>query len=146
MKLSAAVSLIFDSADSLETVFIQPLKLVYLALVAILITIIALSSYQSFIDDIDHPETTDSEVSRGIRKFGVMRPQQLKGKLISTVVGLSPIALFGKAFQIEKAYTNGLGMHTFPLEIGVTAGIYVLHLATSLTIAFMERADAKVAR
>jgi uncharacterized protein (TIGR00645 family) len=119
------------------------LKLIDLALIAVLITIIALSSYQSFVDDIDHLDNMDTEASRGIQKLGMMRPQQLKGKLISTVVGLSSIALLGTAFQIAEAYKNGLGMQSFPLEIGITAGIHVLFLATSLTMAFMERADAK---
>ena len=144
VKLSAAVGLIFDSAGSLEAIFILLLKLIDLALIAVLITIIALSSYQSFVDDIDKLETMDSEASRGIQKLGMMRPQQLKGKLISTVVGLSSIALLGTAFQIAEAYKNGFGMQTFPLEIGITAGIHVLFLATSLTMAFMERTDAKM--
>jgi uncharacterized protein (TIGR00645 family) len=143
VKLSAAVALIFDSAGSLEAIFILLLKLIDLALIAVLITIIALSSYQSFVDDIDHLDRMDTEASRGIQKLGMMRPQQLKGKLISTVVGLSSIALLGTAFQIAEAYKNGLGMQSFPLEIGITAGIHVLFLATSLTMAFMERADAK---
>ena len=86
----------------------------------------------------------DSEASRGIEKLGIKRPQQLKGKLISTVVGLSSIALLGTAFQIAEVYKNGSGMQTFPLEIGITAGIQVLFLATSLTMAFMERTDAKM--
>ena len=143
VKLSAAVALIFDSAGSLEAIFILLLKLIDLALIAVLITIIALSSYQSFVDDIAHLDNMDTEASRGIQKLGMMRPQQLKGKLISTVVGLSSIALLGAAFQIAEAYKNGLGMQSFPLEIGITAGIHVLFLATSLTMAFMERADAK---
>ena len=95
VKLSAAVALIFDSAGSLESIFILLLKLIDLALIAVLITIIALSSYQSFVDDIDHLDNMDTEASRGIQKLGMMRPQQLKGKLISTVVGLSSIALLG---------------------------------------------------
>ena len=103
VKLSAAVGLIFDPAGSLEAIFILLLKLIDLALIAVLITIITLSSYQSFVDDIDRLETVDSEASRGIQKLGVMRPQQLKGKLISTVVGLSSIALLGTAFQIAEA-------------------------------------------
>jgi len=143
VKLSAAVALIFDSAGSLEAIFILLLKLIDLALIAVLITIIALSSYQSFVDDIDHLEAMESEASRGIQKLGMMRPQQLKGKLISTVVGLSSIALLGTAFQIAEAYKNGLGMQSFPLEIGITAGIHVLFLTTSLTMAFMERTDTK---
>ena len=118
MKLSVAVGLIFDSAGSLEAIFILLLKLIDLALIAVLITIIALSSYQSFVDDIDHLEAMDSEASRGIQKLGMMRPQQLKGKLISTVVGLSSIALLRTAFQIAEA-KNGFGMQTFPLEIGL---------------------------
>ena len=124
VKLSAAVGLIFDSAGSLEAIFILLLKLIYLALIAVLITIIALSSYQSFVDDIDHLEAMDSEASRGIQRLGMMRPQQLKGKLISTVVGLSSIALLGTAFQIAENYKNGFGMQTLPLEIGITAGIH----------------------
>ena len=60
VKLSAAVGLIFDSAGSLEAIFILLLKLIYLALIAVLITFIALSSYQSFVDDIDHLEAMDS--------------------------------------------------------------------------------------
>ena len=120
VKLSAAVGLIFDSTSSLEAVFILLLKLIDLALIAVLITIITLSSYQSFVDDIDHLETVDSEASRGIQKLGMMRPQQLKGKLISTVVGLSSIALLGTAFQIAETYKNGFGMQTFPLEIAIT--------------------------
>lgn len=143
VKLSAAVALIFDSAGSLEAIFILLLKLIDLALIAVLITIISLSSYQSFVDDIDHLNTRDTEASRGIEKLGMMRPQQLKEKLISTVVGLSSIALLGTAFQIAEAYKNGLGMQSFPLEIGITAGIHVLFLATSLTMAYMERANAK---
>jgi len=143
VKLSAAVALIFGSAGSLEAIFILLLKLIDLALIAVLITIIALSSYQSFVDDIDHLDNMDTEASRGIQKLGMMRPQQLKGKLISTVVGLSSIALLGTAFQIAETYKNGLGMQSFPLEIGITAGIHVLFLATSLTMAFMERVDAK---
>ena len=143
VKLSVAVALIFDSAGSLESIFILLLKLIDLALIAVLITIIALSSYQSFVDDIDHLDNMDTEASHGIQKLGMMRPQQLKGKLISTVVGLSSIALLSTAFQIAEAYKNGLGMQSFPLEIGITAGIHVLFLATSLTMAFMERADAK---
>ena len=86
----------------------------------------------------------DSEVSRGIQKLDMMRPQQLKGKLISTVVGLSSIALLGAAFQIAEAYKNGFGMQTFPLEIAITTSIHTLFLATSLTMAFMERTDFKV--
>ncbi len=46
VKLSAAVGLIFDSAGSLETIFILLWKLIDLALIAVLLTIIALSSYQ----------------------------------------------------------------------------------------------------
>ena len=120
------------------------LKLIGLALIAVLITIIALSSYQSFVDEIDHLETMDTEASSGLQKLGMMRPQQLKGKLISTVIGLSSIALLGTAFQIAEAYKNGFGMHTFPLEVAITAGVHVLFLATSLTMAFMERTDAKM--
>ena len=64
--------------------------------------------------------------------------------LISTVVGLSCIALLGTAFQIAKAYENGFGMQTSPLEVGITASTQLLLLATSLTMAFIERTDAKV--
>ena len=53
VKLSAAVGLIFDSAGSFEAFFILLSKLIDLALIAVLITIIALSSYLSFVDDID---------------------------------------------------------------------------------------------
>ena len=58
VKLSAAVGLIFDSAGSLETIFILLWKLIDLALIAVLLTIIALSLYQSSVDDIDHLGTT----------------------------------------------------------------------------------------
>lgn len=142
-KLSAAVVLIFNSADSLEAIFILLLELIELALVAVPITIIVKSSYQSFADDIDLLNTMDIEASRGIEKLGMMRPLQLKGKLISTAVGFSSIALLGPAFQIIYAYKNRLGIQSFPLEIGITAGIHVLSLATSLTMAFMQRLDAK---
>ena len=53
VKLSAAVGLIFDSAGSLEAIYIL-WKLIDLALIAVLLTIIALSSYQSSVNDIDH--------------------------------------------------------------------------------------------
>ncbi|MDC3032583.1 hypothetical protein OA249_01320 [Litorivicinus sp.] len=52
-------------------------------------------------------------------------------------------ALLGTAIQIAEAYTNGFGMQTLPLEIGVPAGI-AYFLATSFTMAFMERAGVKV--
>ena len=55
-EIISRVGLIFDSTGSLEpSLFL--LKLIDLALIAVLITIIALSSYQSFVDDIDHLET-----------------------------------------------------------------------------------------
>lgn len=142
-KLAAAVSMMFEAGANVETVFILLLKLIDLALIAVLITIIALSSYQSFVDDIDHLNTVDSEAARGIQKLGMMRPQQLKGKLISTVVGLSSIALLGIAFQLGESYKSGILLSGFPLEILITAGIHVLFLATSLTMAWMEKAEAK---
>jgi len=143
VKLGAAVGMMFEAGASVETVFILLLKLIDLALIAVLITIIALSSYQSFVDDIDHLNTADSEAARGIQKLGMMRPQQLKGKLISTVVGLSSIALLGIAFQLGETYKSGLLLKQFPLEITITAVIHVLFLATSLTMVWMERAEAK---
>ena len=79
-----------------------------------------------------------------IQKFGMMQPQQLQGKLISAVVGLSSIALLGTALKIAEAYKNRFGIQTFPLEIKITASIHVLFLATSLTMAFMEWTDIKV--
>ena len=101
-KLSVAVGLIFDSAASLKTIFILLLKLIDLALIAVLITIIALTSYQSSVDDIDRRETMDSEASRGIWRLDMMRPQQLKGNLISTVVRLSCIGLLAKHSNLRR--------------------------------------------
>ena len=86
----------------------------------------------------------DSEALLEIQKLGMMRPYQLQSKLISAVVGLSSIALLGTALKIAGAYKNGFGIQTFPLEIKITASIHVLFLATSLTMAFMERTDIKV--
>lgn len=143
VKLSTAVGLMFEVGANVETVFILLLKLIDLALIAVLITIIALSSYQSFVDDIDHIQDQESEAARGIQKLGMMRPQQLKGKLISTVVGLSSIALLGLAFQLGEAYKEGARMSEFPLEIVITGVIHLLFLATSLTMAWMERNEAK---
>ena len=84
VKLSVATGLIFNSAGALEAIYILLLKLIDLVLIAVLITVIALSSCQSFVDDIDDLKTMVSEASRGIQKLGIMRLQQLKGKLIST--------------------------------------------------------------
>ena len=53
VKSSVAVDLIFDSAGSFEAIFILLSRLIDLALIAVLIMIIALSSYLSFVDDID---------------------------------------------------------------------------------------------
>ena len=143
VKLSTAVSLMFDVGANVETVFILLLKLIDLALIAVLITIIALSSYQSFVDDIDHLQSADSEAARGIQKLGMMRPQQLKGKLISTVVGLSSIALLGLAFQLGESYKAGTRLTDFPLEVLITGLIHLLFLATSLTMVWMEKNESK---
>jgi len=112
-------------------------------LFAVLIIVIALLSCQSFADDIGHLNGRGPEASRGIEKLWMMRPQQLEGKLMSPVAGLSSIALLGTKFQIAEACKNGRGMKIVPLKIVITAGVNVLFLATSLTMAFMERADAK---
>lgn len=142
VKLATAVSLMFEVGANVETVFILLLKLIDLALIAVLITIIALSSYQSFVDDIDHVKAADSEAARGIQKLGMMRPQQLKGKLIATVVGLSSIALLGIAFQLGESYKGDVQMESFPLEILLTGAIHLLFLATSLTMLWMEKVEA----
>ncbi len=77
VKLFAAVALIFGSADSLEAIPILLLKLIVLALIAVLITIIALSSYHGFIDDIEYLDITDTDALRWIQKLGMIRLQQL---------------------------------------------------------------------
>ncbi len=53
----------------------------------------------------------------------MMRSQRMNGKLISTVVGLSSIALLSIAIQITEAYKNRFGMQTFRLGTGVPARI-----------------------
>jgi len=112
-KLSAAVGLIFDSAGSLKTIFIILLKLIDLEMIAVLITIIALTSYQSSVDDIDRRETMDSKASRGIWRLDIMRPPQLKGRLISTVVGLSCIGLLAKHSSLRRPTRMDSGCKRF---------------------------------
>ena len=112
-QLPASVGLIFDAAGSLKTIFIIFLKLIDLALIAVLITIIALTSYQSSVDDIDRRETMDSGASRGIWRLDMMRPQQLKGNLISTVVRLSCIGLLAKHSNLRRPSRMDSGCKRF---------------------------------
>ena len=58
-------------------------------------------------------------------------------------MGLSSIALLGTIFIFAEASKIGFGIQSLPVKIGITAGIHVLFLATRLTMAFLERADAK---
>lgn len=141
-KLVEAVSVVFSGAGSFEAIFILLLKLIDLELIAVLIVIIALSSYQSFVDDIDHLEAAQSEAANGIRKLGMLGSQQLKGKLISTVVGLSSIGLLGVAFQVVETLRDATFVMTeFPFEIIVTGSLHLLFLATVLTMAHLERQE-----
>jgi len=144
LKLTEAIYAVFSGTGSFEAIFILLLKLIDLALIAVLIVIIALSSYQSFVDDIDHLEVAESEAAKGIQKLGMLGSQQLKGKLISTVVGLSSIGLLGIAFQVVETLRDAQFVMTqFPYEILVTGGLHVLFLATVFAMAFLETKETK---
>ncbi|MEC8693790.1 MAG: hypothetical protein VXX88_01325 [Pseudomonadota bacterium] len=123
VKLSAAVGLIFDSAGSLETIFILLWKLIDLALIAVLLR-------SSHYRRIRAPLMISIILGQWARKrraevrsFGMMRSQRMNGNLISTVVGLSSIAVLSTAIQIAEAYKNRFGMQMFRLGIGVPARI-----------------------
>ncbi|PWR23098.1 TIGR00645 family protein [Zavarzinia compransoris] len=109
-----------DSAIVLET-----LALIDLVLVAGLVTMVVISSYENFVSKIDIKENSDTPPL-----FGKLDPGTLKIKLGASIVAISSIQLL-KAFVSVGKYSSA--------ELGWLIGIHMTLVVSTLLMAIIDR-------
>lgn len=109
-----------DSAIILET-----LALIDLVLVAGLITMVVISSYENFVSKIDVKEGSDTPPL-----FGKLDPGTLKIKLGASIVAISSIQLL-KAFVSVNKYTSS--------ELAWLIGIHMTLVVSTLLMAIIDK-------
>jgi len=108
-----------------STIVLEALALIDLVLVAGLVTMVVISSYENFVSKIDVKESSDTPPL-----FGKLDPGTLKIKLGASMVAISSIQLL-KAFVSVEKYTS--------VQLGWLIGIHMTLVVSTLLMAIIDR-------